>query len=113
MDNRLRRYIGLALCFFSMGAAAAAGGGSGQVKSITVKETGYILIGLTGNHDNPVGCERASIVAIASDHVAKQEIMTVALTALTLQKPFSFWLTECYHAYGTSYPLGVTATMQR
>jgi len=92
---------------------AANGGASGLVKSITIKETGYILIELESSHANPGNCERNKMIAIANNHIAKKEILSVVLSAHAANKPVSFWVTSCYQGYGTSYPQAIVAAIHQ
>lgn len=92
-------------------AYGAPGGVSGKISSINIKETGYILMTLEVPHTNPTACIQDKIIAIANNHVAKKEILSVALSAHAANKPEGFWITDCYEYYGTSYPLGVTAAI--
>ena len=90
---------------------ARAGVAAGKIFSINIKETGYILITLEAPHANPSGCEQNKVIAIANNHIAKKEILSVALSAYATRKPVSFWVASCYEYYGTSYPLGVTGAI--
>ena len=112
----MSRLVAFTLLFLmSLTAMAASGGVSGNIASVTVKETGFLFVRLSEPHANLQGCEKPEWVVFDSDHVARGEIMSVLLSAVALQKPVGFWLTGsgCYLAYGSSYPKAVTVTISK
>lgn len=110
----MKYFITILLCFlFSENYVVAAGTASGKINSITIKETGYILISLESPHSNPMACEQNKMIAIANNHVAKNEILSVVLSAHATRKLAAFWITGCYEYYGTSFPIGTTATIHQ
>lgn len=110
-NNRFVSSLLLMLLLIPNIVNAAAGGVSGTIRTITVKETGYLLITLNAAHANPTACLQDKLIAIANNHIAKKEILSVVLSAHATNKPVSFWITGCYEYYGTSYPNGVTAAI--
>ncbi|WP_286855429.1 hypothetical protein [Spongiibacter sp.] len=106
-------FIVLMLWLFSGHAVSAPGSVSGAIQSVTVKETGYLIVALTSSHSNPEGCDQVSRVAIEAGHPGRAEIMSVLLSALAMNKPVSFWIMGCYNAYGKSYPIAMTATISK
>ena len=106
-------FIVLVLWLFSSHAVSAPGAVSGTIQSVTVKETGYLIVALTARHSNPEGCGQERRVAIDAGHPGRAEIMSVLLSALAMNKPVSFWITGCYSAYGESYPIAITATISK
>lgn len=111
--NKFRKlFISVCILLPSI-ANTAPGGASGTIYSVIIKETGYLLITLDSAHANPTGCLQNKMIAIANNHIAKKEMLSLVLTAQAQQKPVSFWVTDCYEYYGTSYPLAVTAGIHR
>jgi len=105
--NIVFSFLGVFTCTIS-----AAGGINANIKSINIKETGYVFIGLTAPHNNPDGCERNDVVVFPNAHIAKTEMLSVSLAAMTSNKTSNFWLTGCYSAYGTTYPIAITAAIK-
>jgi len=111
--NKKMKYISTLLLFFLVPAVSygVSGGVSGAISKINIKETGYMLITLESAHANPTGCLQSSMVAIPHTHLAKNEILSVLLSAHATRKPVSLWVTGCYENYGTSFPIGGTVTI--
>lgn len=82
---------------------------SDYVKSVQVRETGNLEITLEAHHGNPDGCVQAGKVVIEHSHVAKKEILSLVLTALSQHKSTSYYLVGCLEQYNTTYPKGYTA----
>ena len=105
----------LAIFFFLITLSAksfgAPGSAYGTISGITVKETGYIIVTLDAAHANPMSCIEDKKIAITNNHIAKKEILSVILSAFATKKRVGFWVTDCYEYYGTSHPLGITATI--
>ena len=98
---------------FSLPVHSAPGGVAGKITSINIKETGYILITLNSPHGNPEECMSNTSLVIAHNHIAKKEMLSLVLSAFSMDKTTSFWITGCYQAYGTSYPIAITANISK
>ena len=114
----MKTILGILMVFLLPVSGIAAGSASGTVGAVSIKETGYVLITFDTLPANPVGCEgneniEYQMVAIANDHVAKQEILSLVLTAHTTREPIDFWVSGCYEAYGKSFPLATSATLRQ
>jgi hypothetical protein len=108
------KYLGLIVFMWaSFSHAANHGSASGLIEFITVKETGYLLIQLSENHANPMECERADIIAIENTNLNKDQMLSISLMAFAGGYKASYWVVGCYEYYGTSFPLGSTATVYR
>lgn len=103
----------IGIIFTSVSFNSLAGGGiNGTISQINIKETGYVLITLTAAHNNPDSCETTDKVVFAHSHIAKQEMISVSLAAMTSGKSSNFWLSGCYEAYGTTFPIAITAAIK-
>ena len=92
--------------------AIASGGIVGEISSINIKETGYIFVQLKAAHNNPDNCQNNNNVVFTHSHIAKKELLTVALAAKTSGKESGFWLSGCYEAYGSSYAIAITTQIK-
>lgn len=90
---------------------AAPGEASGTISRIIVKESGYVLVYFQQPHANPTQCVESNVVAIAQDHIAKKEMLSVAMLSKAMGRVANFWVNDCYAAYGTTFPLGITAAI--
>lgn len=109
--SKIALIIGFVFVMVASNVRADPGSASGIISRIVVKETGYVLVYFTTPHANPTGCQENNVVAIAQSQIGKKEMLSVALLAKTTGKNAGFWVTDCYAAYGTTYPLGVTASI--
>ena len=87
------------------------GGAKGLIKSITIKETGYLLIAFEAAHANTTECLKNDYVAIANNNPNREMMLSISLAANAQKKLANYWVVSCYEAYGTSYPLAITATI--
>ena len=93
--------------------SANHGSAGGIIKSINVKETGYILITFESNHANTMECESLNQVVIASTNPDRELMLSLALTAYATGDIASYWITGCYSYYGSSYSVASTASVTK
>ncbi len=84
----------------------------GYIKTINIKETGYILITFKEGKTFPVACKNNNAtVVIKHSHIAKKEMLSTITLAFALGKRVGFWVHGTYSAYGLEYPVAVTASI--
>lgn len=108
----MKKIIGMIFLGLISFQANAAGGIVGQIQAIDIKETGYVLVTLTSIHSNPDNCQNTNAVVFEPAHAAKKEMLSVSLAAMTSQKQSSFYLNGCYSAYGSTFPIAITAAIK-
>ncbi|MFL0803853.1 MAG: hypothetical protein K6L81_09045 [Agarilytica sp.] len=91
--------------------AYSAGTVTGNIISIQARESGYIEITFDADHDNPDGCQQKRKVVVAPNHVAKSEIVSFALAAMAQGSRSSFYASNCYSQYSTTYPIAITGAI--
>jgi len=107
----MKKALLLFAIFYSSSAVSVPGGASGEILSINIKETGYILITLKSSHANTENCASSTMVAIANNHIAKKEILSIVLSAFATKRLVNFWISGCYEYYGTSFSNGITVSI--
>jgi hypothetical protein len=107
---RLLFLLGL---LFSLNAVAAGNGTvSGYIKTVQIKESGYLLIQFEESHANPTECLQSSMVAIKPDSKVFDQIFSIALAAhLSHRKANFYTVLPCSEQYSTSYPVGITGAI--
>ena len=73
----------------------------------TIKQTytgsGWTMIAIEGEMNNPDGCERSDYYAITTSHSNYNGILSSVLSAQMANKKVSFWLSGC-GGQGNKYP---------
>jgi hypothetical protein len=108
--------VSLAVAIYTLSSKQMVKAGHGSssyktIKGINIKETGWILNSTDTPHANPMGCEKSDYIALSPTHLARDQILSLILSAYAMNKKVNFWITGCYESYGTSFPIGITASV--
>ena len=99
--------------FFTVNVYAASNGTvSGHIKSIQIKQDGYLFIQFDENHANPTECEQADFVIIKPESIVFDKIFTLTLAAHASNKKVTYYtVVPCHQQYNSSYSSGITGAI--
>jgi len=93
---------------------ANAGGGSGfrNISSIKIEGSSFIMIHATSAWSNPDGCSKSDQAMVLMSDNARQEKLSLAISAYMSGKKIGFWLSGCSQTpWGYSVPNVYTMTV--
>jgi hypothetical protein len=71
---------------------------TGFIKSVSVSESGDVIVKLDTSHSNPDQCDQDDTVAIADSHPSKNQLLALILSAQATEKKATFNISGCYRA---------------
>ena len=109
------RYIVLVLLVLSgsaFGQNTDHGYVSGVIKSISVKETGYIFIRFQSGNTHEF-CTVDHSITIAANNPNKKEMLSLSMAAFMAGFPMGYYVTNCHAAYNNEYAVAITADLSK
>jgi len=69
---------------------------TGFIKSVSVSESGDVVVKLDTPHNNPEQCDMDDTVTIADSHPSKNQLLALILSAQATEKKATFLISDCY-----------------
>ena len=101
-----------ALAIAASGAHANSSNGTNYIETITLHDSGHVLIRLSGS-SNTEGCATSglqNIIVLHKDYFHYKQMYAMALEAMALGKPISGWVNGCVDIWGSGTLMLVKAT---
>lgn len=84
---------------------------TGFIKSVSVSESGEVIVKLDTPHNNPGQCDQDDTVTIADSHPSKNQLLALILSAQATEKKATFYISGCYRVGNYSLAKAVSGSI--
>lgn len=84
---------------------------TGFIKSVSISESGEVVVKLDTPHRNPEQCDQDDTVTIADSHPSKNQLLALILSAQATEKKATFYISGCYRVGYSSLAKAVSGSI--